>query len=121
MTTHGDPLAGLVACLIAAAVVVGIAVLIRFRGPIGLVNGIDWNRVSDVHGLGEFVSLMLLALGAVVAANGVALYALRFDATLLGAAVAAFLVAIAVLTATLLFGLRRFQDKPVQRKSDGDR
>jgi len=121
MAAHGDPLAGLVACFVAAAVVLGIAVLIRIRGPIGLVNGVDWRRVSDVHGLGEFVSLMLLGIGAVVAANGVALYAFRFDSILLGSTVIVFLATLALLTAAMLIGLRRFQDKPAQRKADGRR
>lgn len=121
MTTHGDPLAGLVACLVAAAALLGIAVFIRIRGPVGLVNGIDWRRVSDVRGLGEFVSLMLLGIGAIVAANGVALYAFRFDSIWLISSVIVLLAALGLLTAAMLFGLRRFQDQPAQRNADGSR
>ena len=105
-------LAGLMISLIAAALILTIAMLIRMRGPVGFVKNIDWNRVSDPHGLGHFASLVLSLMGALIASHGVTLYAFRADYPLRNWCTVAFVTLICLATLALLIGQQRYQDKP---------
>lgn len=107
-----NALAGLVFSLMVAALLLTIAALIRVRGPVGLVKNIDWNRVSDPHGLGHFVSLLLNMMGALVASYGVTLYAFRADHVLRNACTVVFVTLICLVMLALLIGQQRYQDKP---------
>ena len=116
-----EPLTGLVVCLTGGAITLVIAALIRIRGPRGLVNGVDWNRVSDMRGLGEFVSTILTAVGVIVIAHGVVLFLWHADIVLRDVVVAVLTVLLVGLCGVLVIGIRRYQDKPAGRKTDGRR
>jgi len=107
-----DALTGLVASLITGALLFAIAMRIRFRGPEGLVKGVDWTRVSDSDGLGQFVSLVMTLMAALVAGHGVALYEFHDEPELRNIASIVFVALIAVLTLTLALGQQRYQDRP---------
>ena len=113
-----DDLSGLVISLVVAVMLLTIAALIRVRGPMGFVKNIDWNRVSDPHGLGQFVSLVLVLMGALIAAHGVVLYAFRADHALRNACSVVFVILICLATIALLIGQQRYQDKLTTRRSD---
>jgi len=89
-----------------------IATLIRVRGPVGLVKNVDWNRVSDPHALGHFVSMIMGFLSALIVAHGLALYGFRFDPALRNAISVVFVVCICTLTLALMLGQLRYQDMP---------
>lgn len=110
-----DDIAVLIVTLAMGAVPFLIAVLIRMRGPHGIIKGVDWQRVSDPHALGQFIAALNTVIGALIAMLGVTLFALR-DATSLREAVAAsFLIAIGLCAAALVVGKRRHQDQPARR------
>ncbi len=116
-----EPLNGLIACLGGGAVTLVIAAVVRVRGPRGLVNGVDWNRVSDVQGLGQFVSMLLTVIGTLVIAEGVILFVWEADFVLRDVLAAIVTVLIVCLGGALAIGVRRYQDKPAPRKTDGRR
>jgi hypothetical protein len=51
-----------------------IAYLIRGRKQVGLIAGLDPNRVADREGLGRWVGLMLFLLGAVTILMGLGIW-----------------------------------------------
>ena len=104
--------AGLAISAVVGAVLFVIAVLIRVRGPIGLVKNVDWSRVSDPHALGHYVSLMMSVLSTLIVAHGVVLYELRFNPGLRNAFSTVFVTCVCVLTLALALGQLRYQDKP---------
>jgi len=115
-----DHIAGLVGSLVAATLIFVISVLIRVRGPVGLVKNVDWNRVSDTQGLGQFVSLIMSLMAALIAAHGVMLYAFHGDRALRNIGTVAFVILIALCTLALMLGQLRYQDKPSEgRRRDG--
>ena len=107
-----DALTALVASLLIGSLLLVIAMVIRLRGPEGLVKGVDWARVSDIEGFGQFVSLMMTLMAALVAAHGVALYALHGEPALRNIASIVFVALIALLTLALVMGQLRYQDRP---------
>ncbi|MEP6939703.1 MAG: hypothetical protein ABI846_08060 [Rudaea sp.] len=108
----------LVASLVVATLLFAIAIAIPVRGPAGLVKNVDWRRVSDPQGLGEFASLVMTLMSAMIAAHGVALYAFAADRAARNVAVVAFVVLIAILTLALALGQQRYPD---QSPHDGRR
>jgi hypothetical protein len=113
-----DDLSGLIVSLVAGALVLGIALAIRIRGPQGLLKSIDWNRVSDPDGLGQFASLIVALMGATIAAHGILLFALHGSPSLRNMSSVAFVVVLSVLAIVLLIGQLRYQDKPRSRQFD---
>ena len=107
-----DAITGMAISLVVCALLQTIAALIRLRGPQGFVKNVDWERVSDPQGLGHFVALMMSALGALIAAHGLALYAFRADPALRNAATLTFVVLLSITVLALLLGQQRYQDKP---------
>lgn len=95
---------------------------IRKRGPKGIVNGVDWERVSNMGGLTQFLSNMAYVLGFIMLAAGVATSLIGKHPewrNLIGVGIA---VAVVGTTLILILGMLRFQDKPsVTRKRDGRR
>ena len=116
-----EPLHGLIGCLVGGAVTLVIAALIRIRGPRGLVNGVDWNRVSNIDGLGQFVSTMLIGVGALVMALGAVLFVWQGDLVLRDTVAGVLAVLLTCFGGAIAIGVRRYQDKPAPRKSDGRR
>jgi hypothetical protein len=117
-----NQLAGLIICLAVAALLFAVAILIRIRGPRGLVNGVDWSSVSDAEGLGQFVSLMLSVIGALSAGFGVVLYALGANRQWINIAGVIFTVLVLVVAFAVVVGVSRYQDRPpTARKHDGRR
>ena len=113
-----DELTGLIVSLVVGALVLAIALLIRIRGPVGLLKNIDWDRVSDPQHLGQFASLILTLIGAAIAAHGIFLFTLHGNASLRNTGTIVFVVVISVLALVLLVGQLRYQDKPPSRKSN---
>jgi len=111
-----DQLAGLVISLVVGALMLTIALLIRMRGAVGLLKNIDWDRVSDPHGLGQFASVILALIGFATIAHGIFLFALHGDPSARNWVTIAFVVVISILTIVLLLGQLRYQDKPASRK-----
>ena len=111
----------LLSSLVGAAVVIGIAVAIRIRGPRGLVHPVDWARVSDERGFGQFCSIMCMMLGGIIIGHALAHYAFAADDALDKAITTAFVFVLVAAIATMLTGMRRYQDKPAARKTDGRR
>jgi hypothetical protein len=109
-------LAGLVIGGAVGTLLFVIAMLIRLRGPVGLVKNVDWNRVSDPHALGYFVSLIFSALSALIIGHGAALYAFRFQSALRNTVSVVFVVLVCMLVLAMMLGQLRYQDKP---KRDG--
>ena len=105
------PLAVLVVRLVVATLLFAVAVAIRVRGPIGLVKDVDWRRVSDPQGLGQFTSLTLTLMSALIAAHGVTLYVFQADPASRTVATVTFSALIGLLALALLLGRRRYQDK----------
>jgi hypothetical protein len=116
-----NDLAGLVIRAVVGVVPLVIATLIRVRGPAGLVRNVDWNRVSDPLALGHFISLILSALGALIIADGIILYAFGSDPKLRDSINIVFAVLVGVLALAMLAGRLRYQDKPPMRKRNGSR
>ena len=117
-----DQLAGLLICLAVAVLLFAIAILIRIRGPRGLVNGVDWNSVSDAEGLGQFVSLMLAVIGALTMGFGATLYVLGANHQWINIIGVTFAVLVLAMTFVIVAGVSRYQDKPPTiRKHDGRR
>lgn len=107
--------------LAGVGVVIGIAVAIRIRGPRGLVHPVDWTRVSDEQGLGQFCSLICMLLGGLIAAHAIAHYAFAADQAIDKAITVVFVFVLLALIAAILIGMRRYQDIPAARKTDGRR
>ncbi len=107
-----DGLTALVACLVTGTIVFVVAMLIRVRGPERLVKGVDLARVSDIDGLGQFVSLMMTILAALIAAQGVVLYVFHDDPTLRKTGSIVSVALIALTTLALFVGKQRYQDRP---------
>jgi hypothetical protein len=107
-----DELAQLVISLIGAALILTIAILIRVRGPVGLVKGVDFTRVSDLDGLAMFASLVMSGMGALIAAHGAMVYAFHADRSARNIGSIVFVALMAVLAIVLLVGQQRFQDLP---------
>lgn len=115
-----DQLTGLLVTLLTAALCWALAIVIRIRGPVGLVNGVDWRRVSNPQALGRFASLILLLIGAIACAMGVAIYALFDNHPLLNIVVVVSVASICALSAIAVIGTLRYQDRPVP-KDHGNR
>ncbi|GEM_PF-2768315 len=111
-----DQLAGLIISLVVGILMFTIALLIRIRGPVGLLKNIEWDRVSDPHGLGQFASVILALLGVAIVTHGIFLFALHGDTSARNWVTIAFVVVISILTIVLLLGQLRYQDKPPSRK-----
>jgi uncharacterized membrane protein YeaQ/YmgE (transglycosylase-associated protein family) len=107
-----DEVTHLIVSFVAAVWMFIMAILIRVRGPAGLVKNVDWSRVSDPLALGHFVSLILGAIGALIAAHGVTLYAFHAIPALRNMSTVVFIVLVCALTLALLLGQKRYQDKP---------
>jgi hypothetical protein len=107
-----DELTTLIVSLVMGMLVFGIAMLIRIRGPVGLVKQVDWSRVSDPQGLGQFVSLILTLMSALIAAHGALIYAFHADRSSRNIGTVVFVVLITALVLALLIGQQRYQDKP---------
>jgi hypothetical protein len=107
-----DPLTALLATLIFGTLLFAMAMVVRFRGPQGLVKGVDWTRVSDIQGFGQFVSLIVTIIAALNVAQGVARYVLRDEPALRNIATIVFVTLIALFTLTLVIGQLRYQDRP---------
>lgn len=116
-----DKLTELIVASATGIVMLILAIVIRVRGPRGLVHGVDWERVSDVQGLGQFVSMMVSVLAALIVAHGIALYAFFQDDSKRNIATVVFVVCICLIVFALLIGKLRYQDKPAARKTDGRR
>lgn len=115
-----DQIVGLVVSLAAATLIFVVSILIRVRGPVGLVKNVDWSRVSDPQGLGQFVSLMMSLMAALIAAHGVLLYAFHGDHALRNIGSVAFVILMALCALALMLGRLRYQDKPFEdRRRDG--
>lgn len=111
-------LTGLVVSLLAGGLILAIAILIRVRGPFGLVKNIDWERVSDPQALGDYVSLIMTLMGSVVASYGVLSYAFHGDMRSHKIGHFVFVILIITLAFALWLGRQRYQDKP---RRDGRR
>lgn len=60
--------------LVPGAIIVGVlGVQMRAGRWLNLINGIDWSKVRDREGLGEFVGTLMLALAATLALMAAAL------------------------------------------------
>src|SRR5215470_5441767 len=105
-----DQTAGLIISLVFAALLFGVAVAIRVRGPVGLVRNVDWTRVSDPHGLGTFVAMIMTIMSALLAGHGVLLYALHDDPATRNVVSVVFVTLIALSLLAMLVGQLRFQD-----------
>ena len=113
------PLTGLVVSVIAAAALFAIALLIRIRGPVGLVKNVDWSRVSDRDGFGQYASLVMICMSSLVAAHGFLLYAFAADHPIRSAGSIVFVVLMALLAVAMLIGQLRYQDRhPVAPRRD---
>ena len=82
-----------------------IAYLIRGRKQVGLIAGLDPNRVADREGLGRWVGLMLFLLGAVTILMGLGIW-LYIGKTLI--IVLAGVALLSALTIALVVGIRRY-------------
>ncbi len=111
-----DEVSTLFVSLVAAMSLFGISILVHVRGPVGIIKNIDWNRVSDMQGLGHYVGLIMSIMGALVAAHGVWLYTFQGDARVVGTTV--FTVLMVLLALALIVGALRYQDQP---RRDGSR
>ncbi len=113
-----DQVAGLVISLVASALILTIATLIRVRGPEGLVRHVDWNRVSDPQALGHYLSLIMSLMGCLIAAHGVMRYAFQGSHEMRNIGSIVFVILMALLALAILLGQLRYQDKP---RRDGRR
>ncbi|HEY8011894.1 MAG TPA: hypothetical protein VIE67_12950 [Rudaea sp.] len=111
-------LIGLVVSLVGGGLILTIAILIRIRGPFGLVKNVDWERVSDPQALGDYVSLIMTLMGAVVASYGVLSYAFHGDMQSRKIGHFVFVVLMIIFGLALWLGQQRYQDKP---RRDGRR
>ena len=107
-----DQTAGLIVSLVIAALLFVVAITIRVRGPVGLVRNVDWSRVSDPHGLGTFVAMIMTIMSALIAGHGVLLYALHDDRATRNVVSVVFVILIALSVLAMLVGQLRFQDRP---------
>ena len=82
-----------------------IAYLIRGRKQVGLIAGLDPNRVADREGLGRWVGLMLFLLGAVTILMGLGIW-LYIGKTLI--IVLAGVALLSALTIALVVGIQRY-------------
>ncbi len=82
-----------------------IAYLIRGRKQVGLIAGLDPNRVADREGLGRWVGLMLFLLGAVTILMGLGIWLFTGKTLIIVLAGVALLSAV---TITLVVGIRRY-------------
>ncbi|MFT3792790.1 MAG: hypothetical protein QM741_17350 [Rudaea sp.] len=115
-----DQLAALVIHLLAAGLILVTALLIRVRGPTGLVKGVDWTRVGDPQGLGQYVSTIMIIIGALIIGHGVLIYAYQGDKGARDILSVGFAALMVTLSLAMLIGQQRYQDKPPVRK-DYDR
>jgi hypothetical protein len=110
----------LILCFAAGSVFLGMALWVRFRGPIGILKNVDWSRVSDPQGLGIFISLMLTLMSADFMVFGVySFYASPDEVAQTGHYV--FVTVLLLLAIAIWIGQVRYQDKPHSTKSNDRR
>jgi len=106
-----DELTTLAISLLGSGLILTIAMLIRVRGPIGLIKG-DWTRVSDAQGLGQYVSMIMTIMGALIAAHGALIYGFHGDKAARNTGSVIFVALMAVCALAMLIGQQRYHDKP---------
>ena len=107
-----DELTTLVISLLGSGLILAIAMLIRVRGPVGLIKGVDWTRVSDAQGLGQYVSMIMTIMGALIAAHGALIYGFHGDKAARNAGSVIFVALMAICALAMLIGQQRYHDKP---------
>jgi hypothetical protein len=116
-----DLVAAPVILVISSVIFFVLGYLIRVRGPRGLINAVDWDRVSDMYALGRYASNLLFSMGLAMIGFGLAVYLTGDDKSSRNIAGVCFAALITLLSLALVIGILRYQDKSTAIKRDGRR
>ena len=105
-------LIGLIGGVAVGVAVLGLAFAFRTRRGRTLISGVDWTRVSDPEGLAQSVSLLTIAIAALIVLNTALRYAWPDLDTGLAFRHDLFALPMGVLLVAILFVKRRFHDLP---------
>jgi hypothetical protein len=115
-------IAGFIILMVASLIPFVLGYIVRKRGGAGWINGVNWDRVSDVEGCSRFASNRMYVLGLILVSAGAG--TLLLDQHPEWRPILGVLIAVAVVANTLILilGLLRYQDKPpASRKPNGRR